>query len=108
MSGIQIVGLLFALGQCYFTFLHYKRDEFTIREAFGWTLIWIAFGAVTMFPDVFQRLSGNVGTLRLLDFFTIIGFIVVLSISFYTYVNLDRLRKKLERAVRELSLKDLD
>ena len=108
MSGIQIIGLIFALGQSYFTFLHFKREEFTLREALGWIVIWLSFAAVTLFPDVFKVVSGNFGALRLLDFFTIIGFIVVLSISFYTYVNLDRLRRKLERAIRELSLKDLE
>jgi hypothetical protein len=105
--GIQIVALFFALVQLYFTYLHYKRSEFTRREAAGWTLVWLSFAVVTLFPEAFAAFSQEFGTIRLLDFFTVVGFIVVLSISFYTYVNVDRLRKKLEKAVRDLALQEL-
>jgi len=105
MSGLQLIGLIFTFVQAYFTFLHFKRGEFTLRECLGWMSIWLVFGAVTLFPEFFKVVAGNFGALRPLDFFTILGFIVILSISFYTYVSVDRLRKSLEKAVRELALK---
>jgi hypothetical protein len=108
VSGIQLLGVFFALVQCYFTFLNFKRREFTMRECFAWLAVWIIFGLVTLFPTEFQVLAGNFGAFRTLDLFTIGGFMVVLSISFYTYVHLDRLRKKLERVIRELALHDLE
>ena len=107
VSGIQIIGIIFALAQSYFTFLHYKRKEFTIRECAGWLFIWLMFAVVTLFPGEFRILAGNFGAFRPLDFFTVVGFLVVLSISFYTYINVDRLRKRLEVAVRELALNDV-
>ena len=107
VSGIQLFGAGFALVQAYFTFLHFKRHEFTIRELLAWESLWFGFGLVTIFPEKFRVYAGQLGTLRALDLFSVIGFIVVLSISFYTYVNLDQLRKKFERAVREMALSDL-
>lgn len=107
MSGIQLLALLFALTQGYFTHLHYRRREFTVREFYGWSAVWLVFALVTIFPESFKVFAGTVGALRPLDFFTVVGFIVVLSISFYTYVNVDRLRKKLEKAVRDLALQQV-
>lgn len=108
VSGIQLVGIIFALIQGYFTFLHYKREEFTIREFIAWEILWISLGYVTIFPRSFELFSGTLGAIRPLDLFSLLGFIVVLSISFYTYVNVDRLRKKLEKTIRDLALSEMD
>ncbi len=43
LLGIQIAGILFALFMLYITFLHRKRDEFTVNEAGFWTLMWVCF-----------------------------------------------------------------
>jgi hypothetical protein len=107
IQGLQLIALLFALLQLYFTRLHYRRGEFTFREWIGWSFIWVAFAAATIFPDMFKRFAGTVGAVRSLDLFVVLGFIVVLSISFYTYVNVDRLRRRLEKAVRELAIRDI-
>lgn len=108
ISGIQTIALLAAFVLSYFSYLHFKRREFTIREYLGWQVLWIIFAAVTLFPEWFRVLAGKTGALTTLDFFTVMGFVVVLSISFYTYVNVDQLRKRLEKAIRDLALKDLD
>ena len=107
ISGIQVIALLFALAQGYFTYLHFRRGDFTLRECMGWMFIWIVFAGVTLFPDAFKVFAGSFGALRPLDFFTVLGFIVVLSISFYTYVSLDRLRKHVEGSIRERALTGL-
>ena len=108
MTKIQFLTLIFALVQCYFTFLHFKRKEFTIRECLGWLLVWVALALVALFPSEFTIFSGSLGTIRSLDLFTILGFFLVLSITFYTYVELDRLRRKLEKMVRDNALKELE
>lgn len=104
VSGIQLLGVIFGLALSYFTFLCYKRGEFTKRETIGWELLWVIFVLVTMFPEKIAVYSRNLGAIRPLDLFVILGFIIVLSISFYTYVNVDRLRKSFEKTIRELAL----
>ena len=108
VSGIQILGILFSLILSYFTFLNYKRRFFTGRECIGWLAIWGGFAIVTLYPNLFQTFSGELGATRAFDTFSVIGFIVTLSISFYTYVNLDRLRKVVEKMVRDVAMKDID
>jgi hypothetical protein len=107
INGIQLIAVVAALILSYFSYLHLKRNEFTIKEYFGWQLVWVAFAAATLFPDAFKVLAGQFGAFRPLDFFTVLGFVVVLSISFYTYVYLDRVRKKLDRTIQELALQDI-
>ncbi len=106
VSGIQIIGIIFGLVLSYFTFLHYKRGEFTIREFIGWEGLWVAFVMVTLYPSKFLVYSTNLGATRAFDLFTLLGFTVVLTISFYTYVSLDRLRRQLEKAIRDVALHD--
>lgn len=106
-AGIQIIGMIFALVQSYFTFLHFKRREFTLNEFIGWMLIWLSFALVTFFPQQFSIFANSLGAFRPFDLFTVIGFFVVLSISFYTYVSMDRVRKQLEIAIRELALNEI-
>ncbi|MEI6478411.1 MAG: DUF2304 domain-containing protein [bacterium] len=106
VTGIQLVGIIFGLVLTYFTFLHYKRDEFSLKEFLGWQAIWVCFLAITLFPNTFYSFNSDLGILRPLDLYTILGFIVVMSITFYNYVNVDRLRKQLEKAIRDLALKD--
>jgi hypothetical protein len=108
VSGIQLIGVFFGLITSYFTFLHYKRKEFTLRECLGWELVWLGFVLITLFPQPFADIAPLFGVVRPLDLFIVVGFIIVLSISFYTYVNVDRLRKKLEKTIRDLALTDLE
>ncbi len=106
VSGIQIIGIIFGLILSYFTFLHYKRNEFTIREFLSWQSLWVAFILVTLYPSKFLSYSTNLGATRAFDLFSLLGFTVVLTISFYTYVSLDRLRRQLEKAIRDAALQD--
>ena len=108
VSGIQILAVLFAVVMSYFTFLSFKRKEFTLTEVLGWIIIWLLLAIAAIFPDRFGQIAGDFGALRPLDLFTMMGFVVVLSISFYTYINVDRLRKKMEKTIRDLAIKDLD
>ena len=107
LNGIQIIGVFFGLIWGYFTFLAFKRKELTWREFAGWEALWLTFIYVTLFPGEFSLFSGNLGAIRPMDLLSVLGFIVVLSISFYTYVNLDRLRKQLEKTIRDLALDEV-
>lgn len=107
LNGIQIIATFFGLVWSYFTFLAFKRSELTIREFIGWEILWIGFILVSIFPTEFELFSGSLGAIRPMDLYSVLGFIVVLSISFYTYVNLDRLRKKVEKTIRDLALDEV-
>lgn len=106
MIGIQIMGLLFALFMMYLTFLHKKRNEFTLKESVFWAGIWIAFIFVTLMPGSIDYIVKDVLSIaRTMDFFIIAGFMFLIGISFYTYCLVRMNQRKIERIVRKIAMR---
>ncbi len=103
--GIQILGVLFGLFMMYYTFLQYKRREFTIKEYSFWFLFWGAFVAITLFPQVLDPVLSTLNIARALDFFIIGGFLFLIFVTFYTYTLIRKNQKKLEEVVRNIAIK---
>ena len=103
--GVQILGVLFGFFMIYYNFLQYKRKEFTIKEYGVWFIFWGAFVILTVFPQVLDPLLATFGIIRTLDFFIIAGFLFLIFVIFYTYVQLRKTQKKLEDIVRNIALK---
>ncbi|MBI2523155.1 DUF2304 domain-containing protein [Candidatus Woesearchaeota archaeon] len=103
--GIQILGVLFGFFMMYYTFLQYKRREFTIKEYSFWFVFWGAFVAVTLFPQVLDPILTTLNIGRTLDLFIIGGFLFIVFIVFYTYTLVRKNQKKLEEVVRNIAIK---
>lgn len=102
--GIQILGVLFGFFMLYYNFLQYKRKEFTIKEYGFWFIFWGAFVALTLLPQILDPFLATFGIIRALDFFIIAGFIFIIFVIFYTYVQLRKTQRKLEDVVRNIAL----
>jgi len=105
LQAIQVIGMVFAVFMMYFTFLHYKRKEFTIKEYVFWVLFWLVFIAITLFPQVLDPVLVSLNIVRALDFFIIAGFLFLIFITVYTYSIVRRNQKKIEDVVREIAIK---
>jgi len=103
--GIQILGILFGFFMIYYTFLQYKRKEFTIKEYSFWFVFWGAFVIVTLFPQLLDPVLVTLNIARALDFFIIAGFLFMIFIVFYTYTIVRKNQRKLEEVVRNIALK---
>ena len=103
--GIQIIGILFGFFMMYYSFLHYKRKEFTVKEYFFWIFFWAAFVIVTVFPQVLDPLLQTLSISRTLDFFVIAGFLFLIFVTVYTYTIVRKNQRKLEEIVRKTALK---
>ena len=103
--GIQILGLLFGFFMMYYTFLQYKRKEFTIKEYSFWFVFWAVFVATTLFPQVLDPVLSTLNIARALDFFIIGGFLFLICAIFYTYTLVRKNQKKLEEVVRNIAIK---
>ena len=103
--GIQILGFLFGFFMMYYTFLHYKRKEFTIKEYSFWFIFWGAFVIVTLFPQILDPVLSTLSIGRTLDFFIIVGFLFIIFVVFYTYTIVRKNQRKLEEIVRKTALK---
>ena len=103
--GIQIIGILFGFFMMYYTFLHYKRKEFGMREYSFWLVLWAIFIVITLFPDFLDPILKSLSIARALDFFIIIGFLFLAGMIFYTYTIVKSNQKKLEEVVRNIAMK---
>lgn len=103
--GIQIGGALFGLFMLYYSFLNYKRRQFTKKEFAFWSSIWVVFVLIAVYPPVLDPFIVYFRFLRALDLLVITGFMLLILISFYTYTITRKNQTQLETLVREISLK---
>ena len=103
--GIQIAGVLFGLFMIYYSFLNYKRREFTSKEIFFWSVVWILFIAISLFPNILNPIVKIGGFLRALDLLIISGFLFLIAAIFYTYTVTRKVQKKLETVVRDIAMR---
>jgi|SRR3989338_559045 len=103
--GVQIAGSLFGLFMIYYSYLTYKRKEFTLKEFSFWLVLWAMFTLVALFPFLLDPLVKRIGFLRPLDLLTIVGFLFSVAAIFYTYTITRKNQKQLEAIVRELAMK---
>ena len=103
--GIQIAGFLFGLFMIYYSFLNYKRKEFTAKEFGFWLFLWVSFIAITMFPFILDPVARTFSFFRTLDLLVISGLLFLITAIFYTYTVTRKNQKRLETIVREMAMK---
>tara|TARA_Y100000034_G_C6814861_1_gene366508 strand:- start:703 stop:1083 length:381 start_codon:yes stop_codon:yes gene_type:complete len=105
MLGIQIVGLVFGMFMLYFTFLHLKRNEFSIIESSAWFLLWFSMIIVTLFPSSLDFFVSKILNLnRNLDFFIISGFLFLVFATFFNYTKTRKNDKKIQKIVSKIAI----
>ena len=103
--GIQIAGFLFGLFLIYYSFLNYKRKQFSAKEFLFWCFAWALFVYIAIFPYNLDPIVKKLGFLRTLDLLVITGFLVLILAVFYTYTVGKKNQKMLETVVREIAIK---
>ncbi len=104
MNAIQIIALLFVLWMTYFSFLHYRRREFSIWEFAFWQVIWIGLAAVVLLPGPTSYVIEKLHFTRVFDLLTAGGILILFGASFRNYVIVRRTDKRLEDLVRKITL----
>ena len=102
--GIQIAGFLFGLFMIYYSFLNYKRKEFTVKEFMFWTLLWVLFILVALFPFLLDPIVKYFGFFRVLDVLIVSGFLFLILAVFYTYTLTRKTQKQVETVVRQIAI----
>jgi len=105
--GIQILGMLFSIIMIYFTFLHYKRNDYKVEGFFLWLALWIGFMFMVVFPtslDFF--IKGVLKFGRRLDFFIVLGFIFLLGMTYYNHYIVKKNNRKVEKVVRAFAFRN--
>ena len=102
--GIQIAGLLFGFFMIYYSFLHYKRKQFTAKEFGFWIVSWSIFIVIALFPYILDPIVRTLNFARTLDLLIISGFLFLIASIFYTYTLTRKTQRQVETIVRETAL----
>ena len=105
LVGIQVIGVLFGLGLLYITFTNYKRKAFGKQEYFFWSVAWLLFISITLFPDSLTFILKPLAIIRVFDLMTILALMFLVAVTFHNYLVVKKSHNKVERLVRNLALK---
>lgn len=105
--GLQIIALIFSLIMIYFAYLHYRRGEMNGIEILFWIMAWTGAIVIAVFPEIFRAFSATIAISRAFDLAMIGGFILVIPITYLSYIRTKRLEKKFEEFIRNESLKGI-
>src|SRR3989338_6368774 len=97
--------MIFGFFMLYYTFLQYKRKDFTIKEYSFWFIFWAGFVIIILFPQILDPVLISLNIVRALDFFIIGGFLFLIFVSFYTYTIVRKNQRKVEEVVRQIAFK---
>ena len=105
--GVQIIAVLFAIFMIYVAFLHWKRKDINGGEIFFWTLLWLGFIVVTLFPNILQSLTKMLFFTRVMDFLMVIAFMILAFLGFQNHISNRRMERKIEELVRKEATKEI-
>tara|TARA_Y100000310_G_C20611026_1_gene777997 strand:- start:171 stop:506 length:336 start_codon:yes stop_codon:yes gene_type:complete len=101
--GIQIIALLFGMFMMYYSFIRYKKREFTINEFFVWAVVWLMFMIGSLVPNALDPFFKKLNFARILDVYIVAGFLFLIGVSFYNYTLARKSQKRIERIVRRIA-----
>lgn len=107
MIGIQLLCISFACLALFFTYIAYKRRDFNGKEMLLWTIIWLIFLGIAIFPETVSPYIQSMGFSRLMDFVIVIAFVVLFALLVHNYLVVKFLQKRIEKLVREEALRNL-
>jgi hypothetical protein len=103
MIFIQLVAILFGFVMAYFAYFNFKKREISLEGMIFWCLIWIAFIGIALFPSVLDPIVETFSFTRAFDLLVVLAFGVLATFTFYNYILMSKVRKKLERLVQRIA-----
>lgn len=91
----------------YVTFLNYKKNFFSLFENYVWQSVWLVSIFLSLRPKVVDVYIEENFQTNFFYVFTIIGIFLLLMVSFYYYLKIKILEKKIDKLIRSESLINL-
>ena len=107
ISFLKIIGASFGFLMAYSTFLNYKKKSLSRIQFLFWEIVWVSILFVVFFTNIATEAVKTIGFIRVMDFLTVAGFIVVILLSFHNYSSLNKIKNQLEKSVRKQALTEL-
>jgi hypothetical protein len=92
ISILKVIGVVFALLMAYSTFLNFKKKEFSKIQLLFWESVWLCLMFIVFFTNTVTVMVKSIGFLRLMDFLTVMGFVVIIFLSFNNYSSITKMK----------------
>ncbi|HOI18845.1 MAG TPA: DUF2304 domain-containing protein [Candidatus Woesearchaeota archaeon] len=103
MIFIQIVALLFGCIMAYFAYFNYKKKEISLEGMIFWCVVWLCFIGIALFPSLLNPIVETLSFTRAFDLLVVLAFGFLATFTFYNYILMSKVRKKLERLVQRIA-----
>lgn len=105
ITGIQLLGIFFALDMIFITYYFYKRGVFEAQDSMLWTVIWIGLLFSVISPQKLEAVAEPLQIIRVFDFLTVGAFFLAFGLVFIIFVRMKNNEHQIQKIVRELALK---
>jgi len=108
MLGIQILSVVFILLMMYVARIHYRKGELPKVEALAWFLSLFVLGVIVVVEPTANLLRRLFEVNRLTDVIVIFALMGTFILLIENRIQINKLRQKLERVVRDRAIKEED
>jgi len=108
ISFLKIIGASFGFLMAYSTFLNYKKKSLSRIQFLFWEIVWVSMLFTVFFTNLTTEAVKAIGFMRIMDFLTVAGFIIIILLSFHNYSSLSKIKRQLENNIRKDALSDLE
>ncbi|HDD05205.1 MAG TPA: DUF2304 domain-containing protein [Candidatus Aenigmarchaeota archaeon] len=105
MIWIQLMGIVFGVFLVYESWVFRVKGEIKKYDFLLWVLVGSALVLINVFPSSLNSILESMGFLRAFDFFTLVGFFLVLSMLLYLNRVVRRCEDKIGKIVEEIALR---
>ena len=103
---LQLFSVAFGLSMLYWSFMNYKKRLIFIKELVFWSLVWLVFIVVTLFPESSNMLLQTFKINRMMDLYMIVAFIVLWLVAYRNYIENRIIKRKLQDLVRQAAINE--
>ena len=104
MSIFQIFAITFALFMVYLVSIHRRKGILSWSESVGWSLIWLIFIVLALFPQILNGVVGLFHFARVFDLLIVMALMVITFIVIISYFNTKALNQKIELLTRQIAM----
>ena len=104
LPGIQLLAFGISCVMAYATYTAFRKHHFGVGSLALWEVMWVLLAVASIFPALFAPLVTTLRLARLMDLVVVVGMFVLGAITFYMYLAVARVQRKLEALVRARAL----
>ncbi len=103
----KLIGSLFLLFMMYYTYIHFKKQEFDKNVFLFWEILWSISLISIIYPKTLTPIMETFNFTRALDVMIVLGVMLVVGLSFQSYLNTLKIKRRVNKLVRRIAIENV-